>query len=592
MYMNQKTMVVGFCMAVFQTSICIAVNNPLSVPLTGSIVRHNGTYYSLGTETNGQMLVSDNLIEWTSPSTVLSPELPGPYELIYRNGLFYLYVQGKGYSVSASPRGPYSKIRKAGYSGVDMQLYQDYGGSLFSVNRHLGSKKEGEIWMQRYAAPWKTTQHPKELLDGRRGMWDSLDSADLGDPALLAYRGNYYLLYAANNPSPRTGLREIGVAMNENPVHFENPDKLPDPVLLRNAERLGRTYKILLPSGEYAEWEGRYTLNEPEKGWMNPEFKLAGWRTGDGGFGFPFEDQGAQIHACRTKWATGEIWVRRKFDLPGGLPETPVLNLRQEGAVEIFLNGKKIFESREPALAYSNFDLSETASGLFRSEGNVLAVHALDRRDSGFRFLDFGLFDAGDLSIEPTVYSPTATRFIMGPNGFEKWLAYQAYWNGVPGTGLDRVFFFNEELVVDGPTTTNTPGYHPPPAQPSFKDTFSRESSAELDTRWVVESGVWKSEGGALQQTSTTGLSKAFLRQKPAANYLFETEIRLPLKGKGGAGIVAWSNGEHELLISINPTARTWEYSIRPGSLSPNAFSISSLLKLSLYSPSDRLSHA
>jgi hypothetical protein len=566
-----------FILAPFATR---AVNNPLSVPLDSSILRFNGAYYGMGMRTNGQMLVSDNLFDWTSPVSVIAPELAGPYELLYRNGLFYLYIQGKGYSVSTHPRGPFSKVRRASLSGEDMHLFQDQGGALVSVSRHLGSKKEGEIWMQRYAAPWKTTDRPRQMLDGRRGMWDSLDSADLGDPALLGYRGNYYLLYAANNPSPRTGLREIGVAVNENPVRFENPDKLPDPVLLRNVERLARSYKTLLPSGEYAEWKGRYTLKSPNEGWMHPGFKMAGWRTGKGGFGFPFEDQGAQIHSCRTKWASDDIWIRREFNLPGGTPKTPVLNLRHEGAVQVFLNGKKVFESDQPSLAYSNFDLSESADGVFRPDENVIAVHAVSRSSSEFRFIDFGLFDAGEVPIEPTVYSPTATRFITGPNGFEKWLVYQAYWNGVPGTGLDRVFFYDDELVVDGPTTATTPGYHPPPAPPSFSDTFPDNDALAWAERWTFEGGAWASADGALRQTNTTKVAKAYLRQRPAAHYLFETEMRFPTKGKGAAGVVAYSDGEQELLISVNPSARTWEYSIRPGGLAPKRFKLPKAFQL------------
>ncbi|MEE9367734.1 MAG: hypothetical protein V3V05_02605 [Pontiella sp.] len=551
-----------------------AVDNPIDVPLDGSVVRYNGVYYGMGAETNGQMLVSDDLLHWGTPVSVLPETVEGPYELINRNGLFYLYAQGRGFGVSDDLLKPFSKIRKSGLSGEEMRLYQDGSGALFSVNRRVGSKKEGEIWFQRYGAPWKTLDKPKLLMDGRRGMWDSLDSADLGEPEIVYYRNNYYLLYAANNPSPRTGFREIGIAVNENPLRFSNTDKLAEPTLVRNADRLANTYAVLLPSGEYAKWEGRYTTKHPEKDWNLPDVKLSGWRTGDGGFGFPSEINGTQLHACRTKWKEDQIWVRREFDLPKGKPEKMVLNIRHEGAVQVFINGKNVFETTNPSISYSNFDISEAAMDVVRDEDNVIAVRSVMPKGAIYRFLDFGLYDAGDEEIEPTVYGVSNPRLMIGPNGFEHWIGYQAWWNGVPGTGLDRVFFYDDELVIDGPTTAETTGYHPPPAKPTFVDNFPDGESTEWAERWGFDGGQWVSMDGALRQSASKGAAKAYLNREPVENYLFETGIRFPESGKGDVGVIAWSDGEHDLVISFNPSARTWEYHIEPGNLSPQRFKL------------------
>jgi hypothetical protein len=570
----------GSLAVLFVALTAFAVENPLKTPLGGAVIGYNGRYYAMSAETNGQMLVSSDLVDWQSPVAVIPDDVGGPYELLYRNGVFYLFAQNKGFAVSEQPTGPYSDLRRAGLSGEEMRFYQDASGALFSLNRQAGSKDEGEIWLQRYAAPWKTASRPEQLLDGRRGMWDSLDSADLGEPDILRYRGNYYLLYAANHAGPRTGLREIGLAVNEDAMRFENVDKVADPVLVRNVERLARTYKTLLPSGEYGEWEGRYTVKEPEEGWMKPGFKLSGWRTGTGGFGDPPEIGEAQLHTCRTKWQEDDIWVRREFDLPQGIPETPVLNIRQEGAVQVFLNGKKVYESTTPSLAYCNFDLTEAAAGGFLDAGNVLAVHAKAPQKAEYRFLDFGLFDAGRQPVEPTIYGLDAPRVLDGPNGFEKWISYRAWWNGKPGTGLDRVFFFNEKLVVDGPTTADSPGYHPPPALPTFSDGFPEDENIEWAERWAFDGGGWMSVDGAMRQNMAKGTAKAYLKQPPAQNYLFETYLRFPAKGKGDVGIVAWSDGEHDLVVSINPAKRTWEYHVEPGKLEPKRFKLPKAFQL------------
>ena len=556
-------------LALFIAVATQAVDNPLSVALDGSVVRFNGAYYGLGLETNGTLWASDNLVDWRLAGSVLDGVADKPCELFSRNGLVHLYVQGQGYAAAVHPSGPFSELVKSVPKGEDLRLFQDETGVLFVVSR-LGSKREGGIWIQPLAAPWKPAARPKQLLDGRQGKWDSLDNANLGQPEMLNYRGNYYLLYAANHPGPRTGLREIGVAMNENPLRFDNPDKLADPLMLRNTERLARSYKELLPSGEYNGWKARYRLNQPAPDWMNADFKERGWRTGTGGFGNPLMEGKVQIQTLRTEWESGSIWIRRTFDLPAGNPKTPILHIRHEGAVVVSLNGKSIFVSSNSVPAYINVDISDAARGAFLPEGNVLAVRAAAQTNAVFRAIDFGLFDAGDAPVEPTIYGLDAPRIIEGPNGFERWLAYRAYWNSVPGTGLDRIFFFGDEMVVDGPTTASTPGYHPPPAQPTFSDLFDEPATSA----WAFAEGDWQVEEGALRQTAAEGRGKAYLQQKPAAHYLFETHIQFPADRKGEVGIVAYSDGKRDLVISLNPVEHTWNYRIEPGSLEPDRFKL------------------
>lgn len=556
----------GFVSLLVAASSVRAVNNPLNIPLNDGIVRYNGLFYSMGTQTNGQMLVSTNLVDWGAPTQVLSDRIPGPYELVCYNGTFTLYAEGLGYALAAQPTGPFSPMKKgANLAADDLCLYQNDGGVLIAVSRELGSKKAGEIIGRSYRFPWQASGRAKVFLDGRRGVWDALDSADLGEPDLYGYRNNYYLLYAANNPSPRTGLRQVGVAVNEDPRRFENEDKMPDPLLKRNTERLNRTYTTLLSNGQYSGWEGRYILEKPEADWMQLDAELRGWRSGDGGFGFPFEVDGAELHSCRTKWTTDAIWVRRKFELDSSAPVTPVLNIRHEGPVQVLLNGQTIYETMEPSIAYSNIDVSEAAASAFLPGENVLAVVSMAPKSGGYRFLDFGLMDAGAMAVEPVVCGLNAPRIVTGPNGFEKWIAYQGYWNGKPGTGMDRVFFYEDEMVVDGPTTTNTPGYHPAPARPTFADSFAVEQT----NQWAYSAGTSSLTNGMLMLESKGASTKCYLKTAPATHYLLEATIRFPENGAGDVGVVAWSNGERDLIISVNLARKAWSYYIEPGQISP-----------------------
>ena len=49
------------------------MNNPMPVPLDGAMLRFNGTYYAMSAATNGQMLISDDLVEWREPTQGSNP---------------------------------------------------------------------------------------------------------------------------------------------------------------------------------------------------------------------------------------------------------------------------------------------------------------------------------------------------------------------------------------------------------------------------------------------------------------------------------------------------------------------------------------
>jgi len=520
---------------------CLAVNNPLSVSLDGPAVRHPEGYAAFGSESGGRVLVSSNLIDWIEGNEVLPETRKGPYELINRNGLFHLYSPNTGYAVSIEPAQSFSVLARTGAWHDDMRLFQDRDGRLVCFLREFGyDDRPGEIHARHYAVPWKPAGSPVVQLVSRLGMWDALDTTGLSTPEVLDYRDHYYLLYTANRPSPRNGQRGIGVAVANDQPDFGIKDIRSNPVLERNAERLERSYKVVLPSGEFGAWQGKYTFKRPGKEWMLPKFAADGWRSGEGGFGHP-EDEGEEelIHAVRTKWNEKGIWVRRIFDLPGGRLETPLLKIRHEGVVRVFLNGEEIYKQEVSSPAYRMVELPESVKKRLLTKGNVLAVQAVALPTSKYRFVDFGLYDAGDQPVEPLVYGPDQPRIVEGPNGFEKWMTYRAWWNGVCGTGMDRIFFHNDQLFVDGPTTANTPGYHPHPAQPTF-------SSASL------------------QRLDAKGTATTLLEQKPARNYLFETWLRMP-PTKGRAGIVACASGKRRLVIWLDFAEREWGYSAGSG---------------------------
>lgn len=551
------------------------VDNPRFKMADGCVERFNGDYYAMGTGTMGRMFHSSDLFNWDDSVLVFEPKAKWPMELegkpaeeyyragagdlVYRNGIFHIYFNGIGHGYSANPLGPYiehSLNEPFDPSGIDAQLFQDDDGALVYVKKKNGidpdpitgktrTHRGGQIWAWDFETPWQKTGTPRKLLDGQKGSWDSVDNLNFEGPELYKYRNKYYLLYVANCMSSRTGLYDTGVAVADSAVGFSNHDKVPGPVLKRNTERLFRSYKTILPTAEKTGWQGCYTTSKPPKDWNKPGFNDKAWTTGTGGFGSPDEDRNTQIRACRSEWNSDDIWVRRSFTLEEK-PKRLALKVRHETAAEVYVNGIKVYEYGRHIRAYRMVDISTQVEPVLRVGDNSIAVHVRYQSPKGpprdgdwqwhqsYHFVDFGLYDTGGVPVEDVVYGPSQPNMITGPNGFEQWITYKAFWNGeeTGGQGIDRVFFFDREMFVDGPTTTNTPGYHPPPALPTWR--------------------------GGVATLAAGG--RSMVPSDPATHYLFEASLKLPAGGNPVAGVVAFKGGEGELLITLDSVKRMWSY--------------------------------
>ena len=107
-------------------------------------------------------------------------------------------------------------------------------------------------------------------------------------------------------------------------------------------------------------------------------------------------------------------------------------------------------------------------------------------------------------------------------------MVYFGIFNGkFKSQAVDRVLFFDRTLFVDGPTTAQTPGYHPAPAMPTFRDLFNEGERSDIQDKWKVESGTWILKSGMLIQSQLSGSHEAFIRSQPSQNYLFECPINL-----------------------------------------------------------------
>lgn len=131
----------------------------------------------------------------------------------------------------------------------------------------------------------------------------------------------------------------------------------------------------------------RYTLEEPDEGWVKRRFDDDDWEKGRAGFGTP----GTPGALIGTKWDTQDIWLRTELDMDRGLKDAQmVAQLHHDEDVEIYVNGGLLLERKGYRGDYETVILSEDQRGLFSFlRKNVIAIHC--RQTRGGQFVDFGL---------------------------------------------------------------------------------------------------------------------------------------------------------------------------------------------------------
>ncbi len=136
------------------------------------------------------------------------------------------------------------------------------------------------------------------------------------------------------------------------------------------------------------QWE--YTVRRPEAGWHRPDFNPEGWKTGNGGFGTR-DTPGARVG---TVWATGNIWLRKTYELES-IPENPGLLVHHDEDAEIYLNGTRVLALAGYRSNYKVFPIAPENRRALQTGRNVLAVHC--RQSTGGQFIDVHLIDTANV---------------------------------------------------------------------------------------------------------------------------------------------------------------------------------------------------
>jgi hypothetical protein len=129
----------------------------------------------------------------------------------------------------------------------------------------------------------------------------------------------------------------------------------------------------------------KYSLEKPVGRWFKPDFDDSGWKEGQGGFG----TEGTPGAVVRTQWKTGDIWLRRDFELP----ETKLASLHflvhHDEDVEIYLDGVLAAKASGYTTDYEELPISAEALATLKPGKNKLAVHC--KQTTGGQYIDVGI---------------------------------------------------------------------------------------------------------------------------------------------------------------------------------------------------------
>ncbi len=148
----------------------------------------------------------------------------------------------------------------------------------------------------------------------------------------------------------------------------------------------------VLPDSRREPQEWAYTETTPADDWTAPAFNDARWQRGSGGFG----TVGTPGAAVRTQWSTKNVWLRKTFRV-SAVPDRISIDVHHDDEVEVYLNGRLIYESRGHLTAYKRILLPPVAAQAMAVGENLLAVHC--HQTTGGQYIDVGLVPAPERDV-------------------------------------------------------------------------------------------------------------------------------------------------------------------------------------------------
>ncbi|MCK5862122.1 MAG: family 43 glycosylhydrolase, partial [Candidatus Hydrogenedentes bacterium] len=536
-----------------------APNPVLPRAADSGVLYFNGHYYLMGFCTDGAFYKSQNLVDWNGPHHAFSMNNEWATgeagkdteihacDIAIHNGQFNLYwsvnygeLRAVGRAVSDTILGPYYEPeQKHPFDGrIDPHLFRDTDGRCYFYTVKF---TEGNvIYGQAMSGPDALIGEAKSLLSAVPHTWEFMDHKVNEGPCVIRYRDRCFMLYNGNHTGLSYGNYGIGCAASDAPLTFNNDTKYPFPLLRTNWDRIYENSRALSPISRKEGVLWKFTDTTPADTWAAPMYDDSEWTVKEGSFGNQkiFMLGGT----LRSTWNSSEIWTRRKFMVEEKIiAEDLYVFINHDADAEVFLNGVLACCVSGFSGGYKLKSVTAKATETLHQGENVLAVHCT-HDDVGAQYIDAGLYLFPPNHAEIAIENCGQPNLVRGPNGFEWWLVYFAVYDGNPmrSQGIDRVHFFDKELVMMPPTSPNTPGEWQLPSAPTFSDTFDETDMAQV---WTVDSGSWNIKQGTLTQDENASIREIHLNLPTQRHYLFETGLLFSKNTTGQAGIKVGQQG-------------------------------------------------
>ena len=143
----------------------------------------------------------------------------------------------------------------------------------------------------------------------------------------------------------------------------------------------------VVPTSEKTVQKWRYTTTKPADGWEKADFDAAKWAEGNGGFG----TKGTPGTFIGTEWKTGDIWIRRTFELKEVPTGEPMLRIHHDEDAEIYVNGVLAGKVVGYTTDYVEVPLTAAGHKALKAGANTIAVHC--KQTGGGQYIDVGLVE-------------------------------------------------------------------------------------------------------------------------------------------------------------------------------------------------------
>ncbi|TKK70223.1 DUF4965 domain-containing protein [Ilyomonas limi] len=194
---------------------------------------------------------------------------------------------------------------------------------------------------------------------------------------------------------------------------------------------MDKSYKTILPAADETTYSVKYTESQPASGWENGSFSDASWKTGAA----PFGDNDSR---AKTKWTSKDLWVRRTFTVQDANMQNLYLKIQHDDNIEVYLNGKEIYEYKGWIHKYKYIPLSSFADALKKGT-NILAIHIANT--AGGSWLDEGLVVEQQPKENAAIAKATQTNVVMN--------ATQTIYNFTCGAADLKLTFTSPLLMND-----------------------------------------------------------------------------------------------------------------------------------------------